>query len=63
MKTEYEINSVYEIRCEIVRTSTLDKLVDASNKWWKNMREQLKLETKIHRFTNITANSDIQWTF
>ena len=26
------------------------------------MREQLELETKIHRFTNIPANSDIPYT-
>ena len=32
MKTEDKINLVYEIGCEIVRTSILDKLVDASYK-------------------------------
>ena len=41
---------------KIVRTSKLDKL-DVSNKGLKNMKEQLELETKINRFTNITANS------
>ena len=51
-----------DVKIIIVRTITLDKLVDASNKKWKNIREQLELETKIHKFTKTTANSDIQWT-
>ena len=47
---------------KIVQTSTLDKLLGASNKGWKNIKEMLELQTKIRRFTNIPANSDIRWT-